>query len=105
MGIDTAWFRDDASLEIAIANIANEMNGFYVAQPLLARVTLRNSSRIWQAHVMPTLSYLSQSELPITFGFGTEKIPSEMEIRWPRGTMQDVNLEAGNRALTIQEPK
>ncbi|MFO1501032.1 MAG: CRTAC1 family protein [Verrucomicrobiota bacterium] len=33
MGIDTAWFRDDASLGVAIANYENEMNGFYVAQP------------------------------------------------------------------------
>ncbi len=32
MGIDTARFRDDDALGVAIGNFANEMNAFYVAQ-------------------------------------------------------------------------
>lgn len=32
MGIDTARFRDDDALAVAIGNFANEMNAFYVAQ-------------------------------------------------------------------------
>ena len=34
--------------------------------------------------VMPTKSYLSQSELPINIGLGRSKI-SEARIRWPDG--------------------
>lgn len=32
MGIDTAWFRNDADLGVAIGNFANEMTSFYVSQ-------------------------------------------------------------------------
>lgn len=69
-----------------------------------ARVTLRGPGHIWQAQVMPTRSYLSQSELPITVGFGAEKIPAEMEIRWPRGAVQKVELPPGQRLFTVREP-
>ena len=70
-----------------------------------ARVALRSASRIWQAQVMPTRSYLSQCELPITFGFGQEKVPSEIEIHWPRGTVQKLPLSPEQRTLTVHEPK
>ena len=32
MGIDTAWFRNDEDLAVAIGNFANEMTSFYVSQ-------------------------------------------------------------------------
>lgn len=69
-----------------------------------ARVTLRGPSRIWQAQVMPTRSYLSQCELPVTFGFGTDRIPVEMEIRWPRGLVQKLNVPTDRHLLTVREP-
>jgi hypothetical protein len=36
-------------------------------------------------HEMPTKSYLSQSELPLTFGLGKSSA-SSAEVRWPDGT-------------------
>lgn len=68
-----------------------------------ARVTLRGPTRIWQTQVMPTRSYLSQCELPITIGFGREKIPAEMEIRWPRGTTQKISLSPGQHIVNVRE--
>lgn len=70
-----------------------------------ARITLRGRSRIWQAQVMPTRSYLSQSELPVTFGFGNGPVPSTLEVRWPRGGRQTVAIPSGQRMLTIREEK
>ena len=33
--------------------------------------------------VLPTRSYLSQVELPVTFGLGTERKPVKLTITWP----------------------
>jgi enediyne biosynthesis protein E4 len=68
------------------------------------RVTLKSRTRIWQAQVMPTRGYLSQSELPITFGFGAAELPSEMEIRWPSGQVQRIPY-SGKPFMAVQEPE
>ena len=39
---------------------------------------------------MPTRSYLSQSELPVTFGLGNATQVDALEITWPDGTVQKV---------------
>jgi hypothetical protein len=50
--------------------------------------------------VMPTRSYLSQSELPVTIGLGTEKNPITAEITWPGGKVQKVaNIELGKLSV------
>jgi len=38
-------------------------------------------------HGMPTKSYLSQSELPLTFGLGTSRAETA-EVRWPDGSVR-----------------
>jgi hypothetical protein len=46
---------------------------------------------------MPTRSYLSQSELPVTIGLGNANRPDTVEILWPDGSKQNVdsfNLDA-----------
>ncbi|HAJ92446.1 MAG TPA: CRTAC1 family protein, partial [Gammaproteobacteria bacterium] len=40
--------------------------------------------------VMPTRSYLSQSELPLTFGLGSANATNELHITWPDGQQQMV---------------
>ena len=44
---------------------------------------------LWR-HVMPTRSYLSQSELPITIGLGNADRLDELEVIWPDGSKQKV---------------
>jgi enediyne biosynthesis protein E4 len=68
-----------------------------------ARVTLKGAHRIWQAHVMPTRSYLCQSELPITIAFGDQEPPKSMEVKWPSGKVQDVTLPR-QHSFTVREP-
>ena len=37
---------------------------------------------------MPTRSYLSQVELPLTFGLGTAETIKRVTVRWPDGTIE-----------------
>src|SRR5262249_23027334 len=40
--------------------------------------------------VMPTRSYLSQSELPVTIGLGDANAVQEVQVTWPDGSKQTV---------------
>jgi enediyne biosynthesis protein E4 len=53
--------------------------------------------------VSPTRSYLSQVELPVTFGLGTETEVESLTIRWPDGTVQPVKVEAVNRTVLVRK--
>jgi enediyne biosynthesis protein E4 len=52
-------------------------------------------------------SYLSQSELPLTFGLGKpgKASPVRLEIVWPSGTKQTVEGVKANTFVTIREGK
>ena len=65
-----------------------------------ARVAGRTLSR----QVMPTRSYLSQSELPVTIGLGNADKVDSVEILWPSGTKQKV-LPKIDRLTIITEPQ
>jgi hypothetical protein len=55
-----------------------------------AWVTVRVGSQRLSRQVMPSRSYLSQSELPVTFGLGFAHAVDEVEILWPGGARQKV---------------
>ena len=55
-----------------------------------ARLVLRAGGETLRRMVMPTKSYLSQSELPVTFGLGVASKVDALEITWPDGTVQAV---------------
>ena len=50
-------------------------------------------------------SYLSQSELPVTFGLGPTRSVSKIDITWPSGKSERFPSAAANLAITIQEGK
>jgi enediyne biosynthesis protein E4 len=52
-------------------------------------------------------SYLSQSELPVTFGLGKpgKNSPAKLEIVWPRGAKQTVERVKANTFVTVREGK
>jgi hypothetical protein len=73
-----------------------------------AKVTVRmpNGTRLFEM-VKSGSSYLSQSELPLTFGLGK---PSEgkvvtLEIVWPSGKRESFAGVKPNQAITLQEGK
>jgi enediyne biosynthesis protein E4 len=58
-----------------------------------------------RAMVKSGSSYLSQSELPVTFGLGTASKVTRLEIHWPSGAVEKMPAVEGNQHLTIHEGK
>ncbi|HUD47000.1 MAG TPA: CRTAC1 family protein [Candidatus Baltobacteraceae bacterium] len=63
-----------------------------------------NGQTLWR-QVMPTRSYLSQSELPVTIGLGDAVEVDGMEIIWPGGATQELSPPAVDRLTTITESR
>jgi hypothetical protein len=55
-----------------------------------AWVELRLPGESIRRQVMPTRSYLSQAELPITVGIGTTDSITDISVVWPSGAVQSV---------------
>lgn len=72
-----------------------------------AWVRLHTGTHTWWRQVMPTRGYLSQSELPVTFGLDRSKPIDAVEIRWPSGVRQKVTPQdlRTNTVNVIREPR
>ncbi|MGH9386830.1 MAG: CRTAC1 family protein [Vicinamibacterales bacterium] len=69
-------------------------------------VTLTLSSGDRQIRLVKTgSSYLSQSELPVTFGLGATGSATEIRVTWPGGASEVVKPTGVNRLLVIQQGK
>jgi hypothetical protein len=66
-----------------------------------ARVELRAGDTVRRRTVMPTRSYLSQVELPVTFGLGTTAAVDGLTVHWPDGSTTDVDVDAVDTTLTV----
>jgi enediyne biosynthesis protein E4 len=66
-----------------------------------AEMTLSSGRKITKV-VNPTRSYLSQVELPLTFGLGKESIQS-LSITWSDGKQQTVEVPSTNQLLRIEQ--
>ena len=67
-----------------------------------ARVTTAAGTSPWLM-VHTGSSYLSQSELPLTFGLGTAAAVTKIEIKWPDGAPQTVSGVDAGQTITIEE--
>ena len=50
-------------------------------------------------------SYASQSDLPLTFGLGSDAAVTNLEIEWPSGTKQKLTNIAANQFIAVEEGK
>jgi hypothetical protein len=50
-------------------------------------------------------SYLSQSELVLTFGLGSKAQADSVEVQWPSGQVDKLPNVAAGQTVTIQEGK
>jgi hypothetical protein len=67
-------------------------------------VTLPDNSKL-SSVVKTGSSYCSQSELPLTFGFGKAEKAQTVEITWPNGGKQTLSDVSANQEITIEEGK
>jgi enediyne biosynthesis protein E4 len=68
-----------------------------------AVVTLEVKDRVLRRQVSPTRSYLSQVELPVTFGLGAETEVRRATILWPDGSSQDVEIAEVDRLYEVTQ--
>ena len=50
-------------------------------------------------------SYLSQSELPLTFGLGGAATVDQVEIRWPSGQVDRLGPQNAGQTLIVTEAR
>ncbi|MHB8522446.1 MAG: CRTAC1 family protein [Limisphaerales bacterium] len=70
-----------------------------------AWVQVRVGNQVMSRQVMPTRSYLSQSELPVTFGLGEADHVEEVVVTWPGGATQKVGPVKIDGLTLVQEPR
>jgi hypothetical protein len=73
-----------------------------------AKITVKNSKGVRQFGMVKTgSSYLSQSELPLTFGLGKpeEGKTVSLEIVWPSGQKDTIPNVRANQFITVKEGK
>ncbi len=68
-----------------------------------AWIKVRAGGRTLSRQVMPTRSYLSQSELPVTIGLGQATKVEAVEIIWPSGAKQKIAPPV-DRLSVVTEP-
>jgi len=68
-----------------------------------ALIKVRVAGQTLTRQVMPTRSYLSQSELPVTIGLGSASTFDEAEIIWPGGQRQRVAEAKIDRTTVIEQ--
>jgi enediyne biosynthesis protein E4 len=68
-----------------------------------AIVDVQLGEQTLRQQVMPTRGYLSQSELPLTFGLGDSKKVDRITIHWPGGDTQTVPKIEIDRLTTITQ--
>jgi len=85
------WIR----LKLVGAKSNRDAIGAWIRAGVNGRVLLRQ--------VMPTRSYLSQSELPVSIGLGTATRLDSLEIRWPSGAVQKIGSVPIDRTTVITE--
>ena len=78
---------------------ARDVNRDAIGAELLLEMD-EGSQRRWG---MPTRSYLSQVELPVTFGLGTDRRAVKLSITWPDGSVQQVTDLPVNRQILIEQ--
>jgi hypothetical protein len=69
-----------------------------------AWVEVKLAERTLHQQVMPSRSYLSQAELPVTFGLGPNDKVDSVTVHWPRGGKQNVDITSVDRIFEVTEP-
>jgi hypothetical protein len=72
----------------------------------VVRITAGNDKQNTQSQMLRSgSSYLSQSELVLTFGLGSLTQADALEIQWPSGQVDKLANVAGDQTIIVQEGK
>jgi hypothetical protein len=66
---------------------------------------LRTGNQTFWRQVMPARGYLSQSELPVTFGLGKNERADEVTVIWPDGSQQKVVAPRVDALNVVQQSR
>ena len=66
-----------------------------------AKIEVETTAGKLVGHVVPTRGYLSQSELPVTFGLGKSEGISRVTVTWPGGEKKTIENPAIDKVLTV----
>jgi hypothetical protein len=70
-----------------------------------AKVKLTTTSgRVLYNHVSVSVGFMSSSDKRVHFGLGAEKQIRSIEIRWPRGAVQQLTNVTADQFLKVEEP-
>jgi hypothetical protein len=82
-----------------------KLEGRTVNRNAIGAVLMLTSNGVTQRRlVMPTHSYLSQVELPVTFGLGDTQQVDNLTVTWPNGQSQNVPVAQVDTTLVITQP-
>jgi hypothetical protein len=82
-----------------------KLEGHTVNRNAIGAVLILTSNGVTQRRlVMPTHSYLSQVELPVTFGLGDAQQVDNLTVTWPNGQNQNVPVAQVDTTLVITQP-
>ena len=68
-----------------------------------AVVELKAGDVMQKRQVMPTRSYLSQTELPLTFGLGNLTAVDQLRVQWPDRSVQNIDNVAVDSLMIIEQ--
>ena len=68
-----------------------------------ATIEVKLAGRTLRRGVMPTRSYLSQSELPVVFGLGEGATVESVSVTWPDGSTQPLNNLEVDRQIVVEQ--
>ena len=69
-----------------------------------AWIEVRSTGATQRRRLMPTRSYLSQVELPVTFGLGDARLVDSLRVGWPDGSMKTISdVEVDREILVTQD--
>lgn len=88
--------RDNAWLRIYLRQNTPNTNAFG------ARVEVISQDSIQTRIVSPTRSYLSQVELPLTFGLGDAVNPVSIRVHWPDGQLSEWTEQSVSKSYLVQ---
>ena len=64
---------------------------------------LKAGNVMQKRQVMPSRSYLSQTELPLTFGLGNLTAVDHLHVQWPDQSVQNIDNVAVDSLMIIEQ--